>query len=253
VVIVIEKRLPVQGGLGAGSANAAAALLGLNAELRRLGAARELSKEECLRLAAETGSDVPLFLVGGAVLGTGRGEQVAALEDFRSYPVVVAAPDAAVSTPEAFREWDARAALTGQGALDRLEVSSQAVARVWARAGSSGANPAGGGLAEDPFLALVRTGITNDFETVVLPQHPLLHDLKHALAGTPTQNLAGSADGSAIWAALSGSGSSLFGVYQTAEAARAAAKRVEQLGAKALVTRTLGRDEYWREMWLAGE
>src|ERR1700753_3385748 len=66
----IEKRLPVQGGMGAGSANAAAALLGLE---RELGVA--LPGVERLKLAAEVGSDVPLFLLGGAVLGLGSAEK----------------------------------------------------------------------------------------------------------------------------------------------------------------------------------
>ena len=73
VAIHIEKALPVQGGMGAGSANAAAALIGLE---RELGIA--LPEAERLELAAEVGSDVPLFLVGGAVLGVGRGEIVSA-------------------------------------------------------------------------------------------------------------------------------------------------------------------------------
>ena len=71
VAIHIEKRLPVQGGLGAGSANAAAALLGLEREL-----GCQLSEDARLRIGAEVGSDVPLFLVGGAVLGLERGEVV---------------------------------------------------------------------------------------------------------------------------------------------------------------------------------
>ena len=68
VEIHIEKKLPVQGGMGAGSANAAAALIGLE---RELGVA--LPGVERLKLAAEVGSDVPLFLIGGAVLGLGTG------------------------------------------------------------------------------------------------------------------------------------------------------------------------------------
>ncbi len=74
VAIHIEKRLPVQGGLGAGSANAAAALLGLEREL-----GCQLADDVRLQIAAEVGSDVPLFLVGGAVLGLGRGEVVSPL------------------------------------------------------------------------------------------------------------------------------------------------------------------------------
>ena len=68
VEIEIEKKLPVQGGLGAGSANAVAALLGLERELK---VARP--GPERLKLAATVGSDVPLFLMGGTVLGLGRG------------------------------------------------------------------------------------------------------------------------------------------------------------------------------------
>src|SRR5438067_12694161 len=71
VTIHIEKELPVQGGLGAGSANAAAALIGLDREV-----GLSLSQADRLRIAAEVGSDVPLFLIGGAVLGTNRGEAV---------------------------------------------------------------------------------------------------------------------------------------------------------------------------------
>src|SRR5215813_2366139 len=64
VVIEIVKRLPVQGGLGGASANAVAAMLGLERALRK-----KLSRSERLRIAAEVGSDVPLFLIGGTVLG----------------------------------------------------------------------------------------------------------------------------------------------------------------------------------------
>ena len=102
VAINIEKRLPVQGGMGAGSANAAAALLGLE---RELGVA--LSGVERLKLAAEVGSDVPLFLLGGAVLGLGRGEQVVPMPDFPKTWCVVAVPQVGVSTPAAFKAWDA--------------------------------------------------------------------------------------------------------------------------------------------------
>ena len=57
-------------------------------------------------MAAEVGSDVPLFLVGGAVLGTGRGEVVAAMPDLPATWCVVAVPEVGVSTPRAFQEWD---------------------------------------------------------------------------------------------------------------------------------------------------
>src|SRR5438270_7810421 len=102
VAIHIEKRLPVQGGMGAGSANAAAALLGLEREL-----AVALPGVERLKLAAEVGSDVPLFLLGGAVLGLGRGEMVVPMPDLPRTWCVVAVPQLGVSTPAAFKAWDA--------------------------------------------------------------------------------------------------------------------------------------------------
>ena len=77
VVIEIEKRLPVQGGMGGASSNAVAALLALERVLKK-----RLTGEERLRIAAEVGSDLPLFLIGGTVLGVGRGEQVFPLVGF---------------------------------------------------------------------------------------------------------------------------------------------------------------------------
>ena len=93
VHIHIEKQLPVQGGLGGGSANAVAALIGLQKELDRY-----LSPPESLRVAAAVGSDVPLFLLGGAVVGVGRGEEVYPLPDIPSLPCVLALPAVGVST-----------------------------------------------------------------------------------------------------------------------------------------------------------
>ena len=101
VVIEIEKRLPVQGGLGGASGNAVATLLALERALKK-----ELARPGALRIAAEVGSDLPLFLVGGTVLGVGRGEEVYPLPDLPAMPCVVATPEIAVSTPKAFADWD---------------------------------------------------------------------------------------------------------------------------------------------------
>src|SRR5579859_5924658 len=102
VVIEIEKRLPVQGGLGGASANAVAALLGLERALKKY-----LPSPERLRIAAEVGSDSPLFLIGGTVLGVGRGEEVYPVQDLPAIACVVATPEIGVSTPRAFADWDA--------------------------------------------------------------------------------------------------------------------------------------------------
>ena len=267
VHIRIQKELPVQGGLGAGSANAAAALLALE---RELGTA--LPGPARLALAAEVGSDVPLFLLGGTVLGLERGESVSPLPDSPALPVVVAVPNVGVSTAQAFRDLDEQfetAAqpggvhpLTSAGNRGTLEELSRVLASVWTPTGagreptgialSESSPPSGGAshlgsksdLAENPLLALVHTGIENDFESVAFWQHPSLHDLKRALAGSPD----GGAQ-TALYAALSGSGSALFGIYASFEAAREAQQRVQACGTRALLTETLPRREYWQRMF----
>ncbi len=255
VHIDIDKRLPVQGGLGAGSANAVAALLGLEQELEM-----QLSPSGRLELAADIGSDVPLFLVGGAVLGLGRGEEVYPLPDFPSYECVVATPDVSVSTPQAFRDWDERVAaraepntskpadgLTLAPNSDILNTLSRSLASAWSMPHSSGVSPQRGDLAENPLLALVRTGIENDFEEVVFPQYPLLGNIKRILAVSDPE----APEQSAVYAALSGSGSAVFGLYATTEAAKAAQQRLGQMGITTHRTRTLPRAEYWRDMILS--
>jgi 4-diphosphocytidyl-2-C-methyl-D-erythritol kinase len=258
VAIHIEKRLPVQGGLGAGSANAAAALLGLEREL-----GVSLSADDRMRVAAEVGSDVPLFLLGGAVLGLGRGEVVSPLPDVAVMPCVVAVPELGVSTPAAFREWDARhSALTPHASADRLERLSRSVSAAWGQPHSSGVSRAAsseriseadldpqGDLAETPLLALVRTGIANDFEEVVFAQYPSLADIVRVLRGSGQAGPDQTAD-TAIYAALSGSGSALFGLYASAGAADRAAGRLRDRGIVALRTETLPREQYWRTMWV---
>lgn len=245
VSIHIDKRLPVQGGMGAGSANAVAALIGLEREL-----GTSLSGPERLQLAAEIGSDVPLFLLGGSVLGLGRGEQVFPLPDLPGVAAVIAVPGLGVSTPQAFRDWDALS-LTQAGEPDKLNQLSLAYASVYAKPGTSGifqssppAEEQGGhldDLAENTLLALVRTGIENDFERVVFPIHPSLREIKHLLMGNGS--------GQALYAALSGSGSALFGLYRSEADARQAQQRVQDAGTKAIVTQTLPRSLYWTRMF----
>ena len=277
VSIRIQKNLPVQGGMGAGSANAAAALLGLE---RELGVA--LPGPERLELAAEIGSDVPLFLLGGAVLGLGRGEEVYPMPELPEIHCVVALPDVGVSTPQAFRDWDA---LTKSSDPDNLRKLSFALASTYAEPGtsgifcSSGSNPSSNperlekkqdgfdinpstmqnDLAESTLLSLARTGIENDFERVVFPIHPSLREIKRQLMGIdlavsnlvlPDQKRTGADSSSlALYASLSGSGSALFGLYRSEADAKAAQQRVQAAGCRAVTTHTLPRAAYWRTMF----
>ena len=325
VEIHIEKRLPVQGGLGAGSANAVAALVGLETEL---GIGNELSglppfEQKALEgwgtqtfvvgdanplrqaqgrlspavaaatsaqddsvalaggssettlgwpgrrmgLAAEVGSDVPLFLVGGTVLGLDRGQQVYPLPDIEPVWCVVATPEIGVSTPQAFRDWDALCAaegLTAEASQAKMNELSRTYASAFAGAiprggqgvGSSGVlspeTSLGENLAGPQGSALVRTGISswieNDFERVVFPQHPSLAEIKRILAGPGTPEAACHA--SSLVASLSGSGSALYGLYRTRGDAEAARERLRSAGIANHLTRTLPRAKYWREMLL---
>jgi len=251
VEIHIEKQLPVQGGLGAGSANAVAALVALEKELGISPSRPDFSRNwgsERLRLAAEVGSDVPLFLIGGTVLGLDRGQSVFPLPDLEETWCVVAVPEVGVSTPQAFRDWDAlcvRNGLTVEASADKLNELSRAYAasltggEVWD--GSSGVFPNEKDLAGPQVSALVRTGIANDFESVVFPQHPLLSEIKRVLAASGTPE-------AALHASLSGSGSALFGLYRGQGDAETACKRLRDMGVRGLVTRTLRRQDYWRQM-----
>ena len=243
VRIHIEKRLPVQGGLGGGSANAAAALIGLEQELTKEIGTR-MAAGERLRLAGGIGSDVPLFLLGGAVIGAGRGEEVYPLPEMPSMPCVLALPEAGVSTPQAYRDWDALhpELLTMPSASATIKSLSRSIAVAFSGPCSSGVFSRREDQPENPLLALVRTGIENDFEQVVFPQYPFLGAIKRVL-------LSGSnPEEAAVYAGLSGSGSALFGLYHTRQSAQAALQRLQAHGVAGLLTRTLPREEYWREM-----
>ena len=250
VVIEIEKRLPVQGGLGGASGNAVAALLGLERAVRK-----QLSAGERLQIAAEVGSDLPLFLIGGTVLGVGHGEEVYPLPDLPVIPCVVALPEIAVSTPKAFADWDKlcgsaasayekgfrdSAKLTPSTHSDRMLEFSREIS-AWLSAvpitgrRRSGVSAIGGGRAENLLLDLVRTGIENDFEKVVFPKYPEMREVKRVLEQS-----------GARYASLSGSGSAIYGLFDSRERAAAAAKKLSRHGTHAVVTSTLTRQQYWK-------
>ena len=229
IAIEIEKRLPVQGGMGGASSNAVAALFGLERVLKK-----HLTGEERLRIASEVGSDVPLFLIGGTILGRGRGEQVYPLEDLPSMPCVLVTPDVGVSTPEAFAKWDCK--LTAPQASDRMNELGLGLS-AWLSESYSGA-PRMRGRRGNPLLELVRAGIKNDFEEVVFPEYPELSEVKQALERV-----------GAKYASLSGSGSALYGLFVSNAAARAAAKKLRDQGWAAQATATVTRRRYWRGIW----
>jgi 4-diphosphocytidyl-2-C-methyl-D-erythritol kinase len=260
VVIKIDKKLPVQGGLGGGSANAVAVLLALERLFKR-----QLTAGEKRRIAADVGSDLPLFLHGGTVLGMGHGEQVYPLPDLPSVACVIATPEISISTPQAFADWDSleasakdngkRAAtpsksarLTGSHPSDRMMTCFRRFSALLnglsqnkIRTGKDLSGvlvPRGRGRAENPLLDLVRTGIENDFERVVFPQYPELIKVKRVLE-----------DAGAFYASLSGSGSAIYGLFASKPSAGKAAARLRKGGTPAVATTTLTRQQYWKKIF----
>ncbi len=194
--IRLWKRIPVGAGLGGGSADAAATLLGLNA-LWRL----ERSADDLWAIAATVGSDVPFFLFGGRARGTGRGERIEPLPDRASECLVLFLPPFGMATPEVYRALAA-------------------------------------GPAPDPPPLLADSSAMpdrNDLEPAAERLRPELSLLRSALLSH-----------GAVSARLSGSGSTVFGLFPGEAEARAAALALgRKEGVRALVTRTLSRAE-WR-------
>jgi 4-diphosphocytidyl-2-C-methyl-D-erythritol kinase len=273
VTIEIDKRLPVQGGLGAASSNAVATMVALERALKK-----KLSPVARLRIAAEVGSDLPLFLVGGTVLGVGRGEEVYPLADLGSAPIVIVTPEVGVSTAQAFADWDALVQ-SGAELCSAGRTNASAPTRDWTRADArrsiarrsidrltrfggsdrlfevgcllsswltdsnnsgspnTGASAKGGSRAGKLLSDLVRTGIENDFEKVVFPQYPELRDIKGALERAGSK-----------YASLSGSGSTLYGLFRSHADAAKAASRLQRQGVRAVATSTLTRQNYWKKI-----
>ena len=195
-VVTLQKKIPMKAGLGGGSSDAAAALLGL----RRVWKLR-VTDEEIHALAATLGSDVPFFLVGGTALGLGRGEEVYPLENLPRYPVVMIIPPFGVATKDAYGWFDERA---------------------WT-----------GSLSYLPATWLGRTTpLVNDLEAAVASRHPVIGQLKQRFT-----------ERGALMAAMSGSGSTVFGVFTSAAVAKAAARGLKAEGARVVTARFHPRPE----------
>ncbi len=241
-----------------------ATLLALEMALKK-----ELAGTDRLRIAAEVGSDLPLFLIGGTVLGVGRGEEVYPLVDLPAVACVVALPEIGVSTPQAFADWDRQSlssqqrlaepgsARTGKSArphtmgsgpsvsISKLTVSDPSdrmneLGRefsAWLSSASGVPVSKGRGRAETPLLDLVRTGIENDFEQVVFPKYPELRKVKSVLERA-----------GAFYASLSGSGSATYGLFASRTKAEQAVARLGKAGVPAVATTTLTRQQYWKRI-----
>jgi len=204
VRVRLEKRIPVGRGLGGGSSDAAVALVAMERLARR-----KLEPAARMRIAADLGSDVPFFLCGGRALGLGRGEELYPLADApKRFVVVVSPAGIAVSTREAYG-WLRAPALTMRAAAPKLR-------RFCALCSSGQGNP-----------------LENDFEAAVFTRHPRLARIRRALL-----------EHGAAGAALAGSGSAVFGEFQSPAQARRAANLFPD--DQVFITETVTREEYLR-------
>ena len=227
VAIHLEKRIPMQAGLGGGSSVAAAALRAL-ARRWRVGATR------VREAAAALGADVPYFLEGGTVLGLERGDRLFPLIDLSPAWVVLVLPPFGVSTKDAFGWLDSLGAARGFPASARAE-NQRATARLAEAPEARKRQP---GVTRSPKrLALQARAapqeFVNDLEAPVVARHPEIGRIISALRRQ-----------GASQAAMSGSGSAVFGLFSHRPDAVRAANRLSSASRQALVTRTLNRSMY---------
>lgn len=206
----LDKAIPTAAGLGGGSADAAAALTGLNViwETRR-------SRRDLIRLAAQIGSDVPFFLQGGTALGTGRGDEVYPVDDITRLGIVVIKPSFGVTTADAY-----------------LWLDDDRKAHIQEAEGDSSTREIDVGWPGGPVR------LVNDLEAAVRRRHPGIQEMVRACLRE-----------GASAAAMTGSGSAVFGVFSEANAKRAA-RRLQRPDWLVLLTRTLTRREAARRVGL---
>src|SRR5467141_5161793 len=208
VEIELKKTIPAGRGLGGGSSDAAAALLGyLRLTKKKLAPAR------LLEIASSLGADVPFFLLGGRALGVNKGDETYPLPDVPKLQILVVSPkEIHVPTPDAYRWLEAGPlALTNSAGTSKL---FEVCALSWSASGS---------------------GLSNDFEGPVFQRYPRLDQIKRELLQR------GAAE-----ASLAGSGSAVFGVFPSPAMARRAAVGFPH--DQAFVCESVSRDRYARLM-----
>jgi 4-diphosphocytidyl-2-C-methyl-D-erythritol kinase len=203
MAVRLEKRIPLQAGLGGGSGDAAATLIALARAWRV-----PMKPAQLTDVAATLGADVPFFLTGGTALGLGRGDEIYPLVDLPRHWIVLLVPGFGVSTGDAYRWYDDERE-PGRAPAMR---EPQYVPGPW------------------PSRA---AQMINDLEVAIARHHPEIDQMKAALRRA-----------GALAAAMSGSGSAVFGLFQKQRDATAAVDRLSGSGWRVILTESLGRVEY---------
>jgi 4-diphosphocytidyl-2-C-methyl-D-erythritol kinase len=187
--IKITKKIPVGAGLGGGSSNGATALLGLN-RLWKM----NVPVEGLLQRASRLGSDVPFFISGGTMLGRGRGELLTPIHTALSYWGVLVSPPLHISSGWAYQ--NSNFSLTKSIKKSKLNGFTRNFDNVetWQKE------------------------LKNDLEPVVFHHYPVCHEIVKKML-----------DSGAFFSRMSGSGSTVFGLFKTRDAAQRASLNFERL------------------------
>ena len=169
------------------------------------------SEQELCDIAGRLGSDVPFFLTGGTAIGTGRGELIEPVADVEEQFILIVTPDVAVSTRDAFERMNA-ATLTNDQVNRILTVC---------RSEAESSN-------------LHQSVLKNDFEESVFNAHPKIRRVKETLLELGAVN-----------AAMSGSGASVFAIFDKQETRQTAIKALDQESTwRKFAVATISRDQY---------
>ena len=201
VAIHLDKQIPLGAGLGGGSSDAAATLQGLNALFDV-----RLSQQRLAELGAQLGSDVAFFLYGGTASATGRGEQIQPISDIEPAWVVLVNPGIHVSSAWAYKNVNLK--LTNFHALISVLPKFE----------------------EGHITAIQHVFSENTLEEPVIRKYPVIQEIKKTLQAHGAE-----------WTMMSGSGSTVFGIFEEETVAERARQRVEQLGWLVVLTRTKQR------------
>lgn len=210
--IHLDKRIPSPGGLGGGSSDAAIALLAL-IKLWRI----EISKTELTEIAASLGADVPFFLTGGTALGTGLGTRIEPLADVPKTLLLIVTPAESVSTAAAYK------ALGAPGLTDQILSGILAICRF-----------------ETGDAKFLETELHNDFENTVFADKPEIARVKEALFRANARN-----------ALMSGSGASVFGIFDDLATRTQAAQQLRETEEswKVFECETISAGEYQKKLF----
>lgn len=207
----LKKRIPSPGGLGGGSSNAAVALIGLN-RLWDL----DLTTEELVETAVELGSDVPFFLSGGTAVGTGTGTSVHAVKDIDGQFLLIVTPAVNVATKDAYARLNAQNLTTSD--LERILFVCRSDAE---------------------SLDLKHSALRNDMEAAVSAAYPEVGRVKKRLIELGAAN-----------ALMSGSGASVFAVFEKEETRQTALKALDdEVTWRKFAVAAVSREEYREKMY----